>query len=87
MDLGFFEKKGAAKLLLYFLNKEPLRFRDLKKAISREATLSNRIKDLEDLKLIESIPTKDGRRKFFAYQLTAKGIEIAGKLERLTKTY
>ena len=83
MDLEFLEKKGVIKLLLYFLDKEPLRFRDLKQVLFREATLSQRIRDLEELALIEAVPIKDGRRNFFAYKLTEEGMRITQKLQEI----
>ncbi|HDY72863.1 MAG TPA: hypothetical protein ENH90_01770 [bacterium] len=88
MNLAFLERKGTIRLILAFFNKNPQRFRDLKKTLPREATLSIRIRDLEELKLIESFPVKEGRRKYFAYKLTNKGEQIAKQiknLESLTK--
>lgn len=83
MDLSFLERKGTIALLLFFFGKPPLRFRELKKAIPREATLSDRLHALEDLGLIESVPVKDGRRKFFAYKLTEKGLRVVQKLKEI----
>ena len=92
MNLSFLERKGTISLLLFFKRKtDPtvklpqgaLRFRDLKKLISREATLSRRLRELETLGLIKSVPIKDGHRKYFAYQLTGKGKEIAKKLKEI----
>lgn len=78
--LAFLEKKGTIALLLFLHNKQPQRFRDLKKAIPREATLSIRIRETQELALVETISIKDGRRQFFAYKLTQKGDRIASKL-------
>jgi len=64
-----------------------LRFKDLKKIIPREATLSNRINELEELKMIEAVPIKDGRRKFFAYRLTEKGERTAKKLKEINSGF
>ena len=83
MDLSFLEKKGTIALLLFFANKQELRFRELKKVLPREATLSIRLHELESLNLVESVPIKDGRRKFFAYQLTGKGKEVTQKLKEI----
>ncbi len=85
MDLKVLERKNTAKLLLSLLGKEPKRFKDLKKVVSREATLSVRIQELEELKLIQSIVVKEKRRKFFAYQLTNKGQEIGSLLHKIEK--
>lgn len=79
------EKRGTIALLLFLFNKEPQRFRNLKKAVPREATLAIRIRELEDLKLIESVPIKDGQRKFFAYRLTELGKLVAGGLRQIEK--
>ncbi|MBU2475877.1 winged helix-turn-helix transcriptional regulator [Candidatus Micrarchaeota archaeon] len=83
MDLSFFEKRGSVKLLLFMLNKPPLRFKELKKALPREATLSLRLRELEELKLIQAVPIKDKKRRFFAYNLTKEGIETAKQLKNL----
>ncbi|MFH1663480.1 MAG: winged helix-turn-helix transcriptional regulator [archaeon] len=83
MDLSFFEKRGTVKLLLFMLNKPPLRFKDLKKSLPREATLSLRLRELEELKLIEAVPIKEEKRKFFAYILTEKGKSTARKLKEI----
>ncbi len=83
MDLSFLEKKGTIKLLLFMLNKPALRFKELKKVLPREATLSLRLKELEKLKLIESVPVKEEKRKYFAYLLTEKGIQTGKKLKEI----
>ena len=82
MSPYFLEKKGAAALIIS-LNKTPARFKDLKKVINREGTLSRRIRELEDLKIIETEIVQDGRRKYFGYKLTNKGMSIKEKLKEL----
>lgn len=77
------KKKGTIAILLRFLGKGPLRFKELKKVVSREGTLSTRLRELEELTLIEAIPIKDGKRRFFAYHLTEKGEQIAKKLKSI----
>lgn len=87
MDVRFLEKKGTISFLLFLCGKEPQRFRELKQIIGREATLSQRIKDLEELKLIESVPVKDGRRMFPGYCLTKLGKEITEVLNEMEKKH
>jgi len=83
MNLSFLEKKYTAKLLLSLFKNKQQRFKDMKKTIPREATLSARIKELEDLGLIQSTVTKEKRRKFFAYNLTQKGQKIGASLHEI----
>lgn len=79
MDTTILERKYIVKVLLSLYKSKGLRFKDLKKTVDREATLSSRIKELEELNLIESTVIREKRRKFFAYSLTSKGQSL-GKL-------
>lgn len=85
MDLRFLERKNSIKLLLSLSKNEPQRFKDLKKSVSREATLSVRIRELEDLKLIEATVVKEKKQKFFGYKLTDKGLEATKALQKISQ--
>lgn len=77
MNFDIFEKKNAVKILLFLKAKEMQRFKDLKKVVPREATLSVRLKELQLAGLVAAMAVQDEGRNYFAYHLTLKGNKIA----------
>jgi len=74
--------------ILSMLYKEPRRFVDLSDACPNERTRTNRLRVLEEAKLIETTPMKIKKRTFVHYRLTDKGkqiFEIIMKLEEPLK--
>ncbi len=67
--------------ILHVVEAEPKRFRDLKKYVKNDMTLSSKLSKLLDYKLIETVPMKTERRYINGYITSKKGKEILGKLE------
>ncbi len=70
--------------LLDALSEKPKRFTDLADICPNESTRTQRVKKLEELRLIETTTIKIKKRAFIHYTLTEKGrkvLQVAGRLE------
>lgn len=85
MELTILEKHWSMQILAYLLAKGATRFKDLSKVCPREATLTMRLRELENQGLIETEAVKTGKERFFAYKLTEKGVKIAQKIVEIKK--
>lgn len=83
LSLRLLGRRGSTEILLELHNKNAQRFKDLKKIVLRESTLSARLHELESLGLIESVPIQARHEKYFAYRLTKRGNKIAQELEKI----
>ena len=75
-------KKGTFKIL-NLLAEAPKRYNELRKTVSSDKTLSQRLKELESGQLIETISQKSGSRSFIHYRITDKAVKIMAKVKEL----
>lgn len=74
--------------ILKSLKKGPKRFKDLKNVCENEKMRTQRLKELEDLKMIKSRPKKIGRRAVCIYDLSDTGkvtLKLAEEVKKLHK--
>ncbi len=67
------------------LLQNPKRYSDLKGAVSSDKTLAERLKELEECTLIETISMKSDKRSFIHYKITQKGIEMINIIKQIIK--
>jgi len=73
--------------IIIALKNEPLAFNEIQDRLKIYSdTLSRRIKELEELGVIEASITKEEKRKRVRYKLTAKGNKIAPLLIEAIKS-
>lgn len=78
-------KNGTLKLL-YFLEKEPQRYKDIDKILEKQlsqSSLSRRLKVLQNLNIIKQQPKRSERRDTHVYDFTLRG----EKLMKFLKDY
>jgi DNA-binding HxlR family transcriptional regulator len=63
--------------------KEPKRYKELKLVCNNDKTLAKRIKELNDLELIEPVAVKSKSKYANFYSITKKGLDILKKIEKL----
>jgi len=83
--LSLFTKKYTYEILKS-LEKGPKRFKDLKSVCENEKMRTQRIKELEEFKIIKSKPTKVGRRAVCVYDLSDVGkatLKLAEEVKKL----
>jgi len=84
-SLGEISKPYALDILEQ-LSKKPMRFSELKKICLSQKTLTNRIHELEDSKIIETIIEKPkGQKVKIFYSLTNKGKQMIELASQFTK--
>ncbi len=78
-------RPGSVEILIT-LSKGECRFNDLeKKADTTRQTLSVRLRELEEKRLIETFQVVKGKKSHSEYRLTEKGKELAADLEQAVK--
>ena len=85
--LNLLAKKYTYEILKN-LEKGPKRFKDLKTACENEKMRTQRLKELEDFKMIISKPKKIGRRAICIYDLSNIGkttLKLAEEVKKLHK--
>jgi len=73
--------KTGSLSLLESLNL-PKRYSELKHLTASDKTLAERLKELEENKLIETVSLKSGTRFFVHYQITSAGKKVLEKLNQ-----
>jgi DNA-binding HxlR family transcriptional regulator len=63
--------------------KEPKRYKDLKSVCKNDRTLSNGIKELQELSLIEPVAVKEKGKYVNFYKLTRSGEDVLDRIEKL----
>ena len=63
--------------------KKPERYKNLKMVCKNDRTLAKRIKELQELMLIEPIALKEKGKYVNFYKLTKKGEDVLNKIEKL----
>ena len=71
--------------ILRELENGPKRFRDLKKLVKSEQTLSTKLDKLMKNKVIEFAPVLTGEGYANGYKLSSKGTSVLAKLDGLVK--
>jgi DNA-binding HxlR family transcriptional regulator len=85
--LNLFTKKYTYEILKS-LEKSPKRFKDLEAVCENEKMRTQRIKELEEFKIIRSQPKKIGRRAVCVYDLSDTGkatLKLAEEVKKLHK--
>lgn len=80
--ISVLSKKGTLKILT-MLTESPKRYNELRKTVSSDKTISQRLRELEANKLIETISQKSGSRFFIHYRITEKAVKIMIKIKEL----
>ena len=62
---------------------QPKRYSQIKHLVSSDKTLSERLKELEENKLITTVIIKIANRPFIHYQLTSKGNDVLKKIKEI----
>jgi DNA-binding HxlR family transcriptional regulator len=63
--------------------KKPSRYKDLKEVCKSDRTLAKRVRELQELMLIEPMALKEKGKYINFYKLTKKGEEVLRKIEKL----
>lgn len=71
--------------ILEALAEKPLRFTDLEDSSPNERTRGQRLKELDELKMISTVSMKIGKRSFVHYTLTDKGRQVLQKAKEIEK--
>lgn len=75
-------KTGALKIL-ELLEVAPRRYNELKRTCSSDRTLAQRLKELEECDLVETISQKAEGRFFVHYRVTEKGKNVFSKVKEI----
>jgi DNA-binding HxlR family transcriptional regulator len=68
-----YSQEEDALEILTSLNEKPMRFIDLKVSCESNRTRSARLKELEQKKLVKTVPKMMGRRAYTFYEITPLG--------------
>jgi DNA-binding HxlR family transcriptional regulator len=69
--------------ILHAVETEPKRFKDLKKYVKNDMTLSSKLSRLVDYGLVKIVPLKTERKYTNSYIISKKGKDVVGKLEKI----
>ena len=75
--------KTGTLAILNTLSEGAKRYNELRGTVASDRTLSQRIKELEECALIETVSMKIDNRFFVHYKLSTKGEEIIKKIKEI----
>lgn len=86
-ELGRTLGKDGTLEILYFLEKEPRRYKDLNKMLEKlsQSSLSRRLKILQALNIIKQQPQRSERRETHVYDFTLRGESLMNFLKDYEK--
>lgn len=69
--------------ILHAVENEPKRFKDLKKYVKNDMTLSSKLSKLVHYGLVKIVPLKAERKYTSGYSISKKGKDVVSKLEKI----